>query len=798
MARTRITLAKASPRLARQWHLGRNGSLTPKDVGPSSHKKVWWQCKTNDDHVWLSTVKNRSQGNGCPFCAGKLVSATNSLLARRPDLVAFWDEEANAPLRPSEITEGSGRLVWWKCPTNPQHVWKRVVAKQCSSRGCPFCRGRRVSPESSLASVTPHLAKQWHPTLNKSLTPYGVTGGSSHRVWWQCPRVPAHIWVASISNRKKGQGCPFCAGKRASPENNLASVFPDVALEWHPTRNTSTTPKDVTPGSGKLIWWRCRRDPTHEWRTTVSSRSRGSGCPRCVRQTSMPELRILSELQFLFKAVRSRYRIDGCECDVFIENHRIAVEYDGYRWHKTSAVKDKRKCRLLKAQGIRLIRVRERPLPLLGDTPELSAGAALTKADLNALVRLLQSFVPRSLRSAIRKYLARADFANDKAYRIHLSHLPGPAPDNSLANNNPSLASEWHKTRNHPLIPASYSHKSGKIVWWQCSKDSAHEWRAAISARANGAGCPFCVGQRVCRTNSIQHLMPSLAREWHPTRNGQLRPEHVTVSSGRMIWWKCSRGQDHEWRQKVAHRTNGVGCPFCAGKRVCSDNSLAALDASLASEWHPSKNGSLTPSSVRPYSNKRVWWRCKKNPAHEWVAVIGSRSAGRGCPFCSGNRLSHERSLASLHPSIAIEWHPIKNHGATAQSVTAGSGMCVWWRCSRNPEHEWQDRVVDRVKRHGCPFCSRKRVTATNNLSASFPDLAKQWHPTKNGALVPSDLLPHSGKKVWWRCSSKATHVWRATVRHRSNGTGCPFCAGRVGRLKPVKQSVCRRKRSRT
>jgi len=39
------------------------------------------------------------------------------------------------------------------------------------------------------------------------------------------------------------------------------------------------------------------------------------------------------------------------------------------------------------------------------------------------------------------------------------------------------------------------------------------------------------------------------------------------------------------------------------------------------------------------------------------------------------------------------------------------------------------------------------------NLLDKFPDVAKQWHPTKNGSKKPEDYRPGSHIKVWWLCN---------------------------------------------
>ena len=45
----------------------------------------------------------------------------------------------------------------------------------------------------------------------------------------------------------------------------------------------------------------------------------------------------------------------------------------------------------------------------------------------------------------------------------------------------------------------------------------------------------------------------------------------------------------------------------------------------------------------------------------------------------------------------------------------------------------------------GCPVCTgRKILAAKNNLASQFPKIAAQWHPSKNGALLPQQVAPTS------------------------------------------------------
>jgi len=197
---------------------------------------------------------------------------------------------------------------------------------------------------------------------------------------------------------------------------------------------------------------------------------------------------------------------------------------------------------------------------------------------------------------------------------------------------NPSLAKEWHPTKNGSLTPRDVREGSGKKVWWLCT--NGHEWPAIVFKRSHGNGCPYCAGQKVNDENCLQTVNPALAKEWHPTKNGSLTPRDVTAGSSKKVWWLCAKG--HEWPAIVSDRSNGNGCPYCAGRKVNDENCLQTTNPTLAKEWHPTKNGSLTPRDVMAGSNKKVWWLCTNG--HEWPALVSNRSKGRGCPYCYRQR----------------------------------------------------------------------------------------------------------------------------------------------------------------
>lgn len=489
-------------------------------------------------------------------------------------------------------------------------------------------------------------------------------------------------------------------------------------------------------------------------------------------------------------------------------------------------------------------------------------------------------------------------------------------PD-SLQSEYPELAKQWHPTKNAPLTATDVTPHSGQKVWWSCSH--GHDWKAVISSRTRGHGCPFCAGQRPTATRNLATQYPALLREWDWGRTGNLKPEDFTPRSQSKVWWKCQRG--HSWQAIIGNRTRDTAnsCPVCLNRLLSDDNSLAKIRPDIAKDWHPTNNLPLTPNDVVAGGSKKVWWICKHG--HEWQATIGSRVInGSGCSKCSlqtsrieiavyselaalfddvawrekfagyecdiylreyhigvevdgvywhrsrpeqesaksaafakagiqlfrlreaglpllGERdadykssedefvvisklvtklatyadlpdrqllrlreylrrsgLANEKlyrklvanlpapppghSLADKHPEIAKQWAFDLNAPLSPEHFRPQANKKVWWRCENG--HTW--RTTPNIRVHqgtGCPACPRKLVLAPsdNNLAVINPALANEWHPQRNDELRSIDVWPNSNRKVWWICGKG--HEWQATVASRATGAGCPYCYGR-------------------
>lgn len=616
---------------------------------------------------------------------------------------------------------------------------------------------------------------------------------------------------------------------------SLSQDFPEIAAEWHPTKNPGLTPDTITSKSGKKVWWICAHG--HEWEMRVSDRTKGCGCPYCAGKRAWTGFNDI--------ATTHAHLVDewhptknGCLLPQHVtagSNKKVhwKCKMCGHEWSArvadrvqgtncpncTKSGKSRPQMRLLyyirkyvdpnacnrdRSFGVEfdiLCTINGVKVPIEYDgwyfhkdkmQQDLQKNAIAFQHKLqlyrlreNPLISLNSTSIDlvfdatniRSEEQVIEDLLFRLTRKT-----IHISFEDDNEVINTFAEQinrehsflaqYPELAKMWHPTKNLDLKPEHVTGKSNLVVWWQCPE--GHEWRTQVYHIAAGRGCPYCANKKVLAGyNDLETINPSLAKEWHPIKNGTLKPSDVTSGSNKKVWWKCAEG--HEWMAPISNRAQGKNCPYCANQKVWPGyNDLITTHPQLAAEWHPTKNGILTAADVTSGCNQKVWWLGKCG--HEWEATVNSRTGhGHGCPFCSNRKvLVGFNDLLTVAPNIAQQWHPTKNKHLTPQMVTSGSGKKVWWRCENG--HEWQATVKDRVHGSQCPFCTNRKVLAGyNDLMTTHSELTQEWHPTKNGALKPSDFTAGSAQKVWWQCQHG--HEWQATIHSRASGVGCTYCA---------------------
>ena len=173
------------------------------------------------------------------------------------------------------------------------------------------------------------------------------------------------------------------------------------------------------------------------------------------------------------------------------------------------------------------------------------------------------------------------------------------------------------------------------------------------------------------------------------------------------LQWKCLKDDCKEiFKNNWSDIYQGCGCGVCDGRQINISNCLATKNPVLASEWHLTKNGDLTPYDVSVNSGKEAWWQCKDNPKHEWEATISNRN-NTGCPYCSGHYASEDYNLLVVNPNVCEEWNYNRND-KRPDEYTPKSGKKVWWKC-KECNNEWKTSIAKRNNGSGCPECNKSK-----------------------------------------------------------------------------------------
>ena len=458
------SLAEKRPEAAAMWHPKNNGMLTPDMVPWNSREEAWWIYEYDDGFTgkhfvfeWMAKISNMARSPVCPYLINKKVwPGYNDLATKYPEVAAQWHPTRNGDLTPDKVPAGSTMDAWWLLPYDDPEtgkhfdfVWNATVHNRTShNSGCPYLTGHALwTGFNDLQTKHPEIASQWHPTKNGNLAPDKVMDGCNDRVWWflpyDDPETGRHFdfeWEATVNSRTfRNTDCPYLTNNALWPGfNDLATKYPELAAQWHPTKNGDLTPDKVLVGSHDRAWWLLPYDDPDTgkhfdfvWLARISSRiSRNRGCPYLTNKALWP----------------------------------------GF---------------------------------------------------------------------------------------------------NDLATKYPEMTAQWHPTKNGDLTPDKVIVGSWQWAAWlmpyddpKTGKHFDFEWNARVIDRMKNPGCPYLSNSRVWPGyNDLTSCYPEIAKEWNSSRN-RTTPDRVLKTSSHKAWWICQYG--HEWRTSVDERTRrGTGCSKC-------------------------------------------------------------------------------------------------------------------------------------------------------------------------------------------------------------------------------------------
>ena len=683
-----------------------------------------------------------------------------------------------------------------------------------------------------------YVLNEWDYEKNE-LTPKDISYGSGLKVWWKCDK--GHSYDMMISNKIKGQNCPYCSNHRVKKGfNDLRTTHPKLLNEWDYEKNT-IKPEEISSGSSKKVWWICPEG--HSYDTIIHNRLDGNNCPYCANKkilkgyndlvTTHPK--ILKEWDFEKNNIRpdevtfgSNKKIwwlcdKGHSYDMLLTNKikgqlcpicsgkRVLCGYNDLATLRPELLKewdlDKNAIRpneVTVGSGKKVwwtcekghsyqavVRLKCRPH---------SMGCSICKKESKT------SFPEQALFYYIKQCFSSAISSEKEILKEQKLELDIYIPEKSIAIEYDGYI--WHSSEENKKkdIAKNLLCKNKKITLIRVREIGLSKLENSINIFRKDARSDESLDEVIKQVlitidvnadvninrdrqdiysqyaknekkNSLAIKYPEIAKEWHPTKNGVITPDNVSYASNKKFWWVCAKG--HEYEKTVNNRVaNKIGCPYCSGTKVLNGfNDLTTCYPNLLKEWDYQKN-IMKPTEIYKHSMTKVWWICDRGHSFE-QSICERTTENRKCPYCYPNNGIRYENITITHPEVLKDWDFEKNK-IDITKITAGSNKKVWWKCDNG--HSFEQMVHSHVlQKSNCPYCSGKRVLkGYNDLATTHLYLLKEWDYKQNDKLgiKPDDVSKGSGKKVWWLCEKG--HSYESTINNRiGNNQGCPYCAGK-------------------
>lgn len=506
--------------------------------------------------------------------------------------------------------------------------------------------------------------------------------------------------------------------QKLSRKNNLQLNYPDIAKEWHPTKN-KIKPNQIQAKSGKVFWFICSRCK-HEYSKQLYQRTfHGIGCTICNRgnsKVSKNQLRFYCELKKIFKNVDIEVRIKGSfYLDILIKDLNLGLEFDGSRYHKSEKkiITDLKKNNLIKKKGIFLIRVRQRPLKKMNTQDVLVSQQLTSFNDIKYFLLSIKTNVELSeeINEKINKYLDNGKLINNKDYRKYISNYPNPIYKFTLEFKYPEIAREWDYEANYPFKPYQIGAGMGHLKVHLICNNCKTKYRIGLGSRIKRKGkyCDSC--------NTLEKIHPDFLNKYWDYKKNKKDPQKVNKGTKDKFWFKCHGSNlthSHLLETYTFINQKHKFCIPCLKNKYLykrRTNTLFVECPELKKELHPEKNKNNIFSDIYKTDEKRLHWICENG--HEYPMNVRTKHEHYikkeiACPKCLIKFQNKERrkinSLKITHPKLCKDWHPTKNKDLKLEMVTKSSRDMVFWLC-HICNKESKARIVNRAKTGRSRFC---------------------------------------------------------------------------------------------
>lgn len=294
-----------------------------------------------------------------------------------------------------------------------------------------------------------------------------------------------------------------------------------------------------------------------------------------------------------------------------------------------------------------------------------------------------------------------------------------------------------------------------RVVWWRCP-DCGHEFEAKVLEMAGGySHCRPCDERRTAQRREQEAVwaktmvseIPELLAMWDDDADPSTTPVYVDGYKFGQYQFRCPIGHR---RTDEPYQVLLRPCPRCMANETRNLNqelrdhgeTVSSIDPEMRAQWHPERNGKLTPEKVGPGSRREIWWR---DPVcgHEWIQSPRERDKRYRflCPACE-TKLG---SMAAFYPELAEQWAPENPltpwHILPLQKLN----FTPDWICPQNPQHRWSASNISRVNGSECPQCV---TTGKSRIELQLFEAIRALDPTaESGTPVYSEAFAR--RKSW-------------------------------------------------
>ena len=264
---------------------------------------------------------------------------------------------------------------------------------------------------------------------------------------------------------------------------------------------------------------------------------------------------------------------------------------------------------------------------------------------------------------------------------------------------------------------------------------------------------------------SIMNKFPQLVDEWNYAENYPWMPWNFSYGSAERVSWKC-RVCGHEWKAKINNRTMGRGCKKCFDERSTSFDEQVVF-------YYLNK-------ITKAESRWRKWGKNREIDVYLPQLKIGVEYNG----FWHAGKEGADIEKIEFFKKIGIRIFTIKQ-GQRNQVV--GDTIELIYHQTNKTSLEWAIRELFKLLKLPVPLIDISADTIEileqyislkkkNSIVTTHPELAKEWHPTKNGTLEAENFTYGSNQMICWKCSL-CGNEWDARIKHRSRGQcNCGVC----------------------